>query len=789
MTVLTSAWLNRARWLVGVLTGVVLLWALVHYGTGSVSTMFSNLGETAVALLAATSCALAAAASAGRLRAAWGALAVASLSWAAGQMVWDWYELVLDTPVPAVGLADVGYLGFAIVAVVALAIFPSDLSRVGRWRMTLDGLMIACAIGLVSWATVIGAVLRAGGDSPLALGVWVAYPASDVALLAVCLVVWSRSRTHRVPLSIVAAGLALLAVADSGFTYLTYTSSYAVDGPIDLGWFLAFGALALAPLAPSATRAGPRHELPMVAGAAMPYVVLAGSLGFMTWQIAATNAVSRVELTLFVVVVLLVFLRQFLTVQDNERLARALTRGEEEVRFQAFHDPLTGLANRALFIDRTTHALELHRRDQRPLAICFLDLDGFKAVNDRLGHSAGDDLLIEVARRLREALSEAETVARFGGDEFAVLLEDQPHPMAVASELLGRLRAPFLVEGHTVSVLASVGVARVGMFDRTPTVDDVLLHADLAMYVVKQRGGADVLLHTAGLKLAEVDDVALSRALAPALARQEVSLAFQPIVDLATGRLTALEALARWSTGGRAVPPEVIVRVAESGKLIDPLFRFVLDQACTQLARWTALPGGADLKVSVNVTPGQLNSHTLPQVVAGVLARHGLTGHQLCLEITETARVTDTTTSREVCRELRSLGVRLALDDFGTGQSTLARLQDLPIDEVKIDRFFIGNLDVDESRRRFVAGVIAFAERTGFTVVAEGVEREAELEALTRLGCHRAQGFLFSRPVPSRAVDALVSAPHDWLVGMPADVETPSGAVRHHLRQQGAPLP
>jgi predicted signal transduction protein with EAL and GGDEF domain len=406
-----------------------------------------------------------------------------------------------------------------------------------------------------------------------------------------------------------------------------------------------------------------------------------------------------------------------------------------------------------------------------------------------LGHRAGDDLLIEVARRLREALSEAETVARFGGDEFAVLLEDQPHPMAVASELLGLLRDPFLVEGHTVSVLASVGVARVGMFDRTPTVDDVLLRADLAMYVVKQRGGADVLLHTAGLKLAEVDDVALSRALAPALAHQEVTLAFQPIVDLATGRLTALEALARWSNGGRVVPPEVIVRVAESGKLIDPLFQLVLDQACTQLARWTGMPGGAGLKVSVNVTPGQLNSHTLPHVVAGVLARHGLTGDQLCLEITETLRITDTTTSREVCAELRSLGVRLALDDFGTGQSTLARLQELPIDEVKIDRFFIGNLDVDESRRRFVAGVIAFAERTGFTVVAEGVEREAELEVLTRLGCHRAQGFLFSRPVPSRAVDALVSSPHDWLFGMPAVVETPSGAVRHHLREQGAQLP
>ena len=276
---------------------------------------------------------------------------------------------------------------------IALAIFPSDVSGTGRWRITLDGLMITCAVGLVSWATALGAVVRAGGDSPLALAVSVAYPASDIALLVVCVLVMSRSRAHRLPLAIIAAGLALMAVADSGFAYLTATNSYVTDSPIDLGWFLAFGALAFASLTPSATEAGPRHELPLVAGAAMPYVVLGGSLALMTWQMAATNAVSVVEMVLFVVLVLLVFFRQFLTVRDNQRLARALTLREAQLRYQAFHDPLTGLANRALFIDRATHALELHRRDQRPLAICFLDLDGFKAVNDRLGHSAGDDLL------------------------------------------------------------------------------------------------------------------------------------------------------------------------------------------------------------------------------------------------------------------------------------------------------------------------------------------------------------------------------------------------------------
>ena len=477
-------------------------------------------------------------------------------------------------------------------------------------------------------------------------------------------------------------------------------------------------------------------------------------------------------------------MRQFLTVRDNQRLARTLTEREAQLRYQAFHDPLTGLANRALFIDRATHALELHRRDQRPLAICFIDLDRFKSVNDQRGHSAGDALLREVADRFRGCLTEAETLARFGGDEFALLMEDRPDPGRVAHELLGSLRTPFVVAGREVSVSASLGLAQVDLFDPTPTVDDVLLRADLAMYVVKERGGCDVLLHTAGLKLAEVDDLALGRALAPALARHEVTVAYQPIVELSTGRLHALEALARWAPGGSRVPPEAIVRVAESCDLIDGLFQLVLSDACTQLARWVQLPAGADLRVAVNITPAQLGSHELPSVVAAELARHGLTGRQLSLEITETQRMPDIATGRAVCNELRALGVRLSLDDFGTGQSTLARLRDLPVDEVKIDRTFVSNLDRDESQRRFVWGVIAFAERIGFTVVAEGVEREPELDSLVRLGCHLAQGFLFSRPVPADAIDVLVGTHPDWLrAERPAPVELARGGVRQCTRE------
>ena len=779
--------LYRARCAVAALTALVLLWVLATYVTGHVNRTISDLGESAVAMLAAVNCSLAAWSSSGRLRVAWAGLARATLSWAVGQAVWSWYELVLHSATPFPGLPDVGFLGFPLGAVIALAVFPSSVSGAHRRRMTLDGLMVASALGLVSWATTLGAVAHASGDSPLALSVSVAYPLSDIALLVVCVLVLSRSRAHRVPLAVVASGLALMAVADSGFAYLVATGSYATGSLIDLGWFFAFGVLAVASLTPGATVEKTQAESQSAAGTLLPYVPLFGAVAFLGWQVGTGRAVSEVETALAVVIVLLLLLRQFLTVHENQLLSRAVAVREAQLRHQAFHDQLTGVANRALFIDRAAHALELHRRDRRPLSICFLDLDGFKAVNDQLGHNAGDDILKEVSTRLRTVLSEADTLARFGGDEFAVLLENQPDPMEVARGLLESLRAPFHLAGREVSVLASIGVARVDLLDTTPTVDELLLRADLAMYVVKRHGKAGVLLHTAGLQLDEVDDVVLCRALSVALLENEVTVSFQPIVNLSSGRIETLEALARWAPGGRPVSPEDFVRVAESCELIDPLFRLVLAEACAQLRRWTTLPGGTDIRVAVNITPGQLSSPELPPFVAAELARHGLAGDRLILEITETGALVDAATTHTVCHTLRSLGVQLSVDDFGTGQSSLARLRDLPVNEIKIDRSFIANVDQDEARRRFVWGVVAFAERVGITVVAEGVEREAERDALTRLGCHRAQGFLFSRPVSAETIDDLLRASGSWLPGVTVPVsQRPSGKVRRRIRERPA---
>jgi diguanylate cyclase (GGDEF)-like protein len=763
--------LAGARYAVGVLAALLMLVALVTYAVGGANRAFADIGMTTAALLTAVNCALAAGSSSGRLRVAWAGLAGAALSWAVGAAIWSWYELVLQTTGPFPGLSDLGYLGFPIGAVIALAVFPSNVDHAHLRRMTLDGLTTACAIGLISWGTALGAVVRAGGDTILGTYVSAAYPASDIALLVVCVLVLSRSRAHRTPLVLIAAGLALMALGDSGYAYLVATDSYtAGSNLIDLGWFFAFGVLAFAPLAPGATRADTQVKAPSVAGTLLPYVPLGGAFAFLGWQAATNNRVSLVETSLAIAVVLLVLLRQFLTVRDNQSLARALAVRESQLHHQAFHDQLTGLANRALFVDRVEHALALHRRDRRPLAICFLDLDGLKGVNDGLGHSAGDDLLRQASERFRRELSDVDTLSRFGGDEYAVLLENEPDPVRVARALLESLQAPFSLSGREASVLASIGVAQVDFMDPTPGVDELLMRADHAMYVVKRSGKADVLLHTAGMQLEEVDDVRVGRALAQALSDKQLTVSFQPVVDLSTGRLDTLEALARWSPDGCPVSPEVFVRAAQACHLIDALFRFVLSEACDQLVRWTTLPGGADLRVAVNVSPGQLSSASFPRLIEAELARHGLAGDRLVVEITETGKLPDTPTTRAVCHELRRLGIWLSVDDFGSGLGALARLIDLPINEIKIDRSVINNLDQDDTRRRFVWGVVSFAERIGVTVIADGVEREAERDALIDLGCHRAQGFLFSKPVPSESVDALLSSTGSWLPG----ISTPS---------------
>jgi diguanylate cyclase (GGDEF)-like protein len=734
--------------------GAVVLFGcvVVLYVTGRMSNAADDLLELGSAQLAAGSCGLAACGAQGRLRIGWAALAAACASWSVGEAIWSVYELALhrDTPFPS--FADVGFLLFPVGACVALLVFPARATRSDRRRMAFDGLTAACAIALVSWSTALGAVYSTSTGSLLAKAVGLAYPVSDIALLIVCVLVLSRASGHRRALALVAAGLALMAVADSAFAWATAQGSYDGGALLNLGWYAAFGLLALAPMMPGALTAAPEDDRETVAGSLLPYLPLTAAVLVETYRYATGHHPSVLETVLCAVLMALVLGRQALTGRDNRQLALRLTQREQQLRHQAFHDGLTGLANRALYVDRVTHALDLHRRDGRPLSLCFLDLDGFKQVNDALGHSAGDELLVQVAQRFAAVLSGADTLARFGGDEFAVLLEESPDPMRVAHALLECLATPFVLLGKQASVSVSIGVARIRRHDPTPTVDELLTRADLAMYAVKRNGKSGVLLHTPGLQLASSDDLGLSQQLARALTAGDVTVAYQPIVELATGRVHTLEALARWAPLGVPVEAGHFVRIAEHAGLLDDLFGSVLDEALTHLETWDR-----HLQLALNVAPSQL-TRGLFTTVASALVRHGIEGSRLVLELTGTDGIVDLTAARQTCEELRKLGIQLAVDGFGTGSASFARLRDLPIDKVKIDRSFVTRIDHDVRCQRFVRAVLAFAEELDLQVIAEGVEQKAQRDALTALGCHMAQGYLFSVPLPAPRVPVVLHA-------------------------------
>ncbi|MEO5986311.1 MAG: EAL domain-containing protein [Candidatus Limnocylindria bacterium] len=430
---------------------------------------------------------------------------------------------------------------------------------------------------------------------------------------------------------------------------------------------------------------------------------------------------------------------------------------EGQLRHQALHDSLTGLANRALFADRIQHALDRagRERDVSP-AVLFLDLDDFKTINDSLGHSAGDALLVAVGRRLERILRPADTAARLGGDEFAVLLEDvlTETPQAVAARLLEAFERPFSIIGKQVQVHVSIGIAQDPTGSAGP--EELLRNADLAMYVAKQRGKGRYELYEDRMHEQALRRLDLKANLARAIAEDQLEVFYQPIVELTEGSLIGFEALLRWrDPDGQFVPVNEVIELAEETGLIAPIGRFVLNIACRQASDWA--PGSeGPLHVAVNVSASQLAQGTVVADVRAALRVSGLDPSALVIEITETALIDDSLAALRELRQLRKLGVRLALDDFGTGYSSLGRLRHLPFHIVKIDRSFVSRITQDPEGA-VVQSILEMAKTMGLEVVAEGIETQAQLAAVRARGCRLGQGFYFSRPVPPEAVDAIVA--------------------------------
>jgi diguanylate cyclase (GGDEF)-like protein/PAS domain S-box-containing protein len=464
---------------------------------------------------------------------------------------------------------------------------------------------------------------------------------------------------------------------------------------------------------------------------------------------------------------------RYLWVQDEARVVRdgyqyvlqgylldvtARKDAEEQLKHQAFHDALTGLANRALFTNRVEHALVLRSGGTRPdVAVLFLDLDDFKAVNDTLGHAAGDTLLRGVGVRLREALSPSYTVARLGGDEFAVLIEEvagAPSALDAADRIVTALERPFEIEGREVFVTASVGIAL------GTVADDLLRAADVAMYRAKAAGKAQYVMYAPRMAEDLVGRLELVADLRRAACAEEFVIHYQPVVDLESSAVVGVEALLRWEhpRRGQLSPREFIPLAEETGKIVE-LGAWVLHNACKQVAAWRRdTPGAESLTLNVNVSTRQVRPGVLVDDVRAALEESGLPPEALTLEITESLLARRHEELRAVLAGVAALGVRLALDDFGTGYSSLSLLQDLPVDTLKVDRSFVAALDADTTRQGFVQAIVDLAQTLEVALVAEGMETAAQTSELRRLGCSVGQGFHFAPPLAAVDIHELLAA-------------------------------
>jgi len=443
--------------------------------------------------------------------------------------------------------------------------------------------------------------------------------------------------------------------------------------------------------------------------------------------------------------------------QANDELTlevRERARAEAALSRLAFYDTLTDLPNRALFLDRLEHALSRADRTHHAVGVMFLDLDNFKVVNDSLGHDVGDLLLSTVAERLRASLRVGDTVARFGGDEFTVLLEDldgTDEAVLTAERIVEAVRAPVSLEGAEVVPSFSIGIV-LGVAGRDRP-EELLRNADLAMYRAKVNGKARFEVFDQSMNADAMERLEIESELRRALERQELRIHYQPIVSFDTGQIRAVEALARWQHPRRGlVSPLQFIPIAEETGLIVPLGRWVLAEACRQIKQWQAAHTEAEqLMMSVNLSGRQLQNPGFVDEVRQILAEFKLEPSCLQLEITETTVMKDTGVAVKALQELKRIGVKLAIDDFGTGYSSLSYLRQFPVDTLKIDRSFVDGLGREAHDTELVRSVIAMAKSLSLAVTSEGIETTEQLKQLLELGCDRGQGFYFARPLPPEA--------------------------------------
>jgi diguanylate cyclase (GGDEF)-like protein len=452
-------------------------------------------------------------------------------------------------------------------------------------------------------------------------------------------------------------------------------------------------------------------------------------------------------------------------------MAEKLQEGRSQLQHQALHDPLTGLPNRALFIEQLEHAIARGRRKGTPVSVLFLDLDGFKAVNDTLGHHAGDEVLIGVAGRLRGSLREDDAVARLGGDEFGIVLEEELRgATSTAQRIVRAFGRPWSSTSDHVPIGVSIGIATRSAEEE---LDELLRQADAAMYAAKASGKGRWRVYSPDLGTDLLASRSLRAELQHAVENEEFVVHYQPVMDLRTDSVTGVEALVRWNHPRRGLlPPSEFLHEAEVSGHVVHIDRWVLREACRQVRLWQeGIPGAERLFVHVNLSARQLQHPGLAEEIGEVVRVSGLAPTDLILEITETTLVQDAEAAASELSKLKELHVRLALDDFGTGFSSLSHLHEFPIDIIKIDRSFVASSRRDGRRPELVKALVELGRTLGLVVVAEGVEDAAQLAYLRSVGCDRAQGYLWAKPLSAEKLEIFLATVRPTAVVLPEDRE------------------
>jgi diguanylate cyclase len=748
------------------------VWYAARLGGSSALSALRVAGTLGFPAFAAVSAAVAARRGRGRQRQGWLVMTIGLVALEFGSITVLYHRIGHGNVVPLYPpAAMVGFLIFPLVACVALLVFPSGYPGVARFRVLLDGAIVGASLFVVAWVTLLRGVYSETGVSRLDEVLSIACPIAGVVTVTVAILGLARANAHwRQTMIVLTIGLTLIAAAGGAYVFSLARHSYLADSAWNLEWpaglvLLGIAAFNCPPDAPETVPAPAGPSAPISLW--LPYIPLAVAGGLELAELRSSLA-SDPALAAVPWLVIAVLARQFMVVAENRRLAHSMSD-------HALYDPLTNLANRVLFRDRLDHAIQLHHRDQRSVAVLSMDIDDFKLINDHLGQATGDALLVQAAQRLLSCVRSGDTVARLGGDEFAVLIEDAGENVhLIVYQILEAFERPFSAEGEVIFMRPTAGLAVAGGNDPDLRAAELLRHADSALASAKQLGGGlqtfstDTLFRDNGALGLAASDVHRSRGglvevrllsdLRQAISRRALTVLYQPKVDLLTTHVVGAEALVRWPhpVFGMVLPQQFLPLVRQHG-LMRTFTDIVLDQALSDAAQWRRR--GVDVPVAVNLFPPLVGDIDLPARIFDALKRHELPGDSLIVEITEDLLLDNIDRTREVLDALRASSIQVALDDFGSGYSALTYLRKLPIDEVKVDYDLIGSVLTDPRAEAIVRAVIDLSHALNVTTVAEGVENAETATWLRDRGCEVAQGILYSPPITGPAMMELLSSP------------------------------